>query len=144
MRKLWLLTQSVVVTSLITSGVLASLLLLSAHAARPVLFLVQVDGMSMYPTLQPGNELLFARVPFVTGDIVLADVGESYPVVKRVDYIDRRVIDLAGDNRACSQSYQVVGSSLLGVMVCKLPFSSPLRQAGEIPPMLACGGKPPQ
>lgn len=134
-RKLWFVVRTVV----LAAGALAVLLLMSAQTSKPAACLVQVEGMSMYPTLQPGNELLFARLPFEPGDIVLADVGESFPVIKRVDDADRRIITLVGDNRGHSENYRVLNGSILAVMVCRVPFSSPLRDMPARTSMLACG-----
>lgn len=121
MRKLWVTIEILV----IAGGLLATVVLISARTATPAVCLVQVQGISMLPTLRPGDELLFARLPFVPGDVVLADVGEPDPVVKRIENIDRRIIFLAGDNRSCSATYRAARVSILAVMVCRTPFRSP-------------------
>lgn len=126
MRKLWLVAEGLI----IACGLLAALMLLSSIGTRPAICLVQVDGMSMYPTLRPGAELLFARLPYGPGDVVLVDVGEGFPIIKRITGIDRRIIFVEGDNRTCSASYDVIEQSIIGVMVCKTPFSSPFSEVG--------------
>ena len=144
MRKLWPVVRSLLAGGVITSGVVALFLLYSAHTSKPMMCLVQIDGMSMYPTLRPGEQVLFARLPLAAGEIVLADVAEQLPVVKRIDRVQTRVILLDGDNRALSATYTTTAANVIGVMLCKLPFSSPLPQVSDDLPMLATGGKPPR
>jgi hypothetical protein len=110
----------------ISTGALAMPVLVGGHTGTSPLCLVQVEGMSMYPTLPPGQELLFARMPFVPGDVVLADVGEDGLVIKRIDQIVAARVLLIGDNRGRTATYDVTPRCIRGVMVCKMPFRSPL------------------
>lgn len=110
----------------ISVGAVAVLTLVGGRTGRPPLCLVQVEGMSMYPTLPPGQELLFARLPFMPGDVVLADAGEDGLVIKRIEQIVAPRILLSGDNRGHTARYSVPSSRIRGVMVCKTPFRSPL------------------
>jgi len=107
------------------TGACATVLLVGWRMERPPVRLVQVEGMSMYPTLKPGNALLFARVQFMPGSIVLAAVGEDEPVIKRITSINNTLVRLNGDNRDWSMTYRVPADSIRGVMVCRVPVQSP-------------------
>ena len=110
----------------ISTGALAVLVLVGGHTGKSPLCLVQVEGMSMYPTLPPGQELLFVRMPFMPGDVVLADVGEDGLVIKRIEQVAAARVFLIGDNRARTATYDVTPRCIRGVMVCRMPFTSPL------------------
>lgn len=115
----------------ISTGALAAVALVGGHTGKSPLCLVQVEGMSMYPTLPPGQELLFARMPFMPGDVVLADVGEDGLVIKRIEQVVAARVLLIGDNRTRTASYDVTPQCIRGVMVCRMPFRSPLGEFSQ-------------
>lgn len=117
--------------SVIGGGVFAAVLLVSGQTDNPLLCLVQLEGRSMEPALQPGRELLFARLPWTTGDIILADVGESSPIVKRVAADKGENVLLQGDNRLLSIDYVVPRRSVQAVLLCRTPLTSPLPRVRE-------------
>ncbi len=75
-----------------------------ALAARRWLDVVEVRGVSMAPTLLPGDRVLVARLPARTQDVVLArdprDPGRE--LVKRVARVTPSGLALRGDNDAAS------------------------------------------
>ncbi|MHB8996891.1 MAG: S24/S26 family peptidase [Armatimonadota bacterium] len=115
----------------ISTGAVAAMALVGGHTGKAPLCLVQVEGMSMYPTLPPGQELLFARMPFMPGDVVLADVGEDGLVIKRIEQMDAARVLLIGDNRNRTATYDVTPRCIRGVMVCRMPFRSPLGEYSQ-------------
>ena len=115
--------------TMVCGGLVAAVMLVSGLTKHPVLCLVQVDGRSMTPTLQPGQELIFARLPWCVGDIILADVAEPELVVKRVTAASPRMVELQGDNRRVSQDYVVPVRAVKAVLLCQTPLSSPLSRA---------------
>jgi len=123
MSALRVMVQAVI----LAGGVLAMVMLGSASSPRPWVCLVQVEGNSMRPALPPGSEVLVSRVPFRLHSIVLADVGENEVIVKRVVGFCGKQVLLQGDNRQCSSDYCVSAQAILGRMICRLPFGSPLR-----------------
>lgn len=105
---------------IILAGVVATISLAMAGSPRPLVRVVRVDGDSMVPTLRSGEELLFARAPWRVGSIVLANVGDTEPVVKRVmATLPGSTILLQGDNWEISEIYSVQPSDLLGVCVAR-------------------------
>ena len=115
-------------------GVAGVLHVVSKQCNRPLVFIAEVDGESMTPTLQDGERLVCVRAPWGEGDIVVADVGESCLVVKRVDSRHGQEVRLIGDNRAHSESYCVQPEAIKSVMVCRLwvPRATRARAASEI------------
>lgn len=110
-------------------GVLAGLHFMSLRSARPVFCLVQIDGQSMEPTFQPGEQAAFARLPWKRGSVVVADVGETDLVVKRVVVTANDKVLITGDNREVTETYRVDRDDIRAVLVCRIPFTSPM--AGE-------------
>ena len=64
----------------------------------PVIF--QVDGTSMVPTLQDGQDVLVNKTQNVhVGDIVVADSSVYGNIIKRVDQVNDNQIHLVSDNK---------------------------------------------
>ena len=105
--------------SIIAMGIVAGLNFAMLGSHRPLVRLARVDGYSMDPTLINGEDLLFARKSWHVGSIVLADVGEPDPVVKRVVAVYGDRVGLNGDNRLVSESYTVRPEDILGVMMIR-------------------------
>lgn len=64
----------------------------------PVIF--QVDGTSMLPTLQDGQDVLVNKTQNVNvGDIVVANSSEYGNIIKRVDQVNGNQIHLVSDNK---------------------------------------------
>jgi len=117
--------------SIIGGGMFAAVLLISGQMSCPLLCLVQIEGHSMEPTLHSGCEALFARLPWTSGDIILADVGESSPVVKRVAGHQGDYVLLQGDNRVLSADYLVSRQSVEAVLLCRTPLTTLLPRERE-------------
>jgi phage repressor protein C with HTH and peptisase S24 domain len=65
--------------------------------------IVYVDGTSMLPTLQDGQNVLLNKTHNVhVGDIVVADSDEYGGIIKRVDDIDGDDVHLVSDNKQVS------------------------------------------
>lgn len=109
-------------------GLLAVVHLATINQAYPPLRIVQVSGQSMEPTLHEGEQLIFGRIPWQVGSIVLAEVGEDDPVIKRIVAQRRGKLVLSGDNREASTTYEVPPVSLIGTLFCRSPFRSPFAQ----------------
>ncbi len=94
-------------------------LLLSALLARLTLRRVVVRGWSMYPTLAPGERVLFARVayrfgPPRRGDIVLAShpARPDLRLVKRLAALPGDAVSLGEDRRTLGQDeYLLLGDA---------------------------------
>lgn len=72
----------------------------------------------MEPTLLDGDGVLFVRRQWEINDIVLADVAEEDPVVKRiVDAADGK-LHLRGDNVAVSETFLITPDQIQGVLLC--------------------------
>ena len=68
--------------------------------------IVTVDGTSMLPTLQDGQNVLLNKSHDIkVGDIVVADSDEYGGIIKRVDEIDGTSIHLVSDNKNISYEY---------------------------------------
>ncbi len=64
----------------------------------PVIF--QVDGTSMLPTLQDGQDVLVNKTQNVSvGDIVVANSSQYGNIIKRVDQVNGNQIHLVSDNK---------------------------------------------
>lgn len=113
----------------IVVGLLALLHVVCLLCRQPLVRLVQVTGHSMVPTSMPGDRVLFVRKPWRINSIVLADVGEDAPVIKRVAHVTDGDIFLAGDNREQSQTYVVSSDQILGVMLWQVPLKLPCCEA---------------
>ena len=96
----------------------------SVKCNHPLLFLSEVQGESMAPTLQPGDRVLCVRAPWQSGDIVLADVGEDNLVVKRVAEHRGGRVHLTGDNEQISCDYWVSHQQIKSLMLCRLAVPS--------------------
>lgn len=118
----------------IGTGAFAAVLLVSGQSDYPLLCLVQVEGRSMEPTLHAGSEVLFGRLPWDTGDIILAEVGEGDLVIKRVAAKSDGQVLLKGDNRNVSVDYLAPERSVQAVLVCRTPLTSPLPREREPKP----------
>jgi len=109
-------------------GALAGLHFLSLRSAHPVFCLVQIDGQSMEPTFMPGEQAAFARLPWKRGSVVVADVGETDLVVKRVAVTTNDKVLITGDNRKVTETYRVDRDDIRAVLVCRIPFTSPMAE----------------
>ena len=112
----------------IVLGLLAGLHLASLNSQTPLFCLVQIDGQSMEPTFRHGEQAAFARLPWRLGSVVVADVGEPDLVVKRVLYSWKGTIFISGDNTEVSETYRVAESDIRAVLLCRVPFSSPVAE----------------
>ena len=64
----------------------------------PVIY--QVDGTSMLPTLQDGQNVLVNKTQDIhVGDIVVANSSEYGNIIKRVDEVNNNQIHLVSDNK---------------------------------------------
>jgi signal peptidase I len=113
MRK-WLSIMALVI--LIPPGTLALLHLAGTRSPRPWVRLAVVIGESMEPTFVQGDGIVFARLPWKTGDVVLANVGELLPVVKRVEAVEGDSVHIVGDNKPRSATYWLRRSKIMGRM----------------------------
>jgi len=114
---------------LLLVGLVVLLHLVCLLCQRPLVRLVEVDGISMQPTFAPGDRLLFIRRHFQPDSIVLADAGDDGLVVKRVaDVTDGRV-HLAGDNSEHSAAFNLLRREVLGVYVGRFPLKFPCCKA---------------
>ena len=88
----------------------------AATAARQWLDVVEVRGLSMAPTLLPGDRLLVVRLhrPPRPGEVVLApDPRETRrELVKRVATVDRDRVELRGDNASVSTDARMAPSTV--------------------------------
>ncbi len=111
---------------LVAVAALAAMLhLICWDSKRPVVRLVQVTGDSMEPTLRAGDRLLFIRWPWRVGSIVLADVDEDAPVVKRVGEFRQGWVYLCGDNKLASTTYWARPEQIECVLLCQAPLPVP-------------------
>ena len=68
--------------------------------------IVYVDGTSMLPTLQDGQEVLLNKTHDIhVGDIVVAESDEYGGIIKRVDKVEGNDIHLVSDNKEVSYEY---------------------------------------
>ncbi len=75
----------------------------------PVIF--QVDGTSMLPTLQDGQDVLVNKTQDVNvGDIVVANSTEYGNIIKRVDQVNGNQIHLVSDNK--NVEYQEINGEI--------------------------------
>ena len=75
----------------------------------PVIF--QVDGESMLPTLQDGQDVLVNKTQNVNvGDIVVANSTEYGNIIKRVDQVNGNQIHLVSDNK--NVEYQEINGEI--------------------------------
>ena len=91
---------------------------------HPLLFLSEVQGRSMQPTLEPGERIVCVRVGWQQGNIVLADVEEDSLVIKRVAERRGQWVHLTGDNEQISCDYWVSPQQIKSVMLCRLGLPS--------------------
>ena len=116
------------VKGMLVLGALVAILHLGGLTAQhPLIQFVQVTGNSMEPTLQAGDRTLFVRRGWKTDSIVLADVGEDEPVIKRIGEITSTGdIYLCGDNTKASQTYWIRPGQIQSVMLCRIPIRLPM------------------
>ena len=75
----------------------------------PVIF--QVDGTSMLPTLQDGQDVLVNKTQDVNvGDIVVANSSDYGNIIKRVDQVNGNQIHLVSDNK--NVEYQEINGEI--------------------------------
>ncbi|MEV8100269.1 S26 family signal peptidase [Kitasatospora sp. NPDC085879] len=99
----------VVAAASITAAALVSTTVLTARLLRQRLYLATVRGLSMAPTLMPGDRLLVARPrrrPTKAGDIVIAPAPRAVawagqptlrPTVDRTGWVVKRVAAVGGE-----------------------------------------------
>ena len=121
----WRGTVRAVEIAVMATGLLAVVHLGSRYSEAPLVCVVQVLGSSMAPTLESGDQVLFARLPWHAGNIVLAEVGEDERVIKRVTATRSTGVRLTGDNVGISEVYDVSSDCVQAVLVCRVPFRSP-------------------
>ncbi len=105
-------------------GLTAIVHFVSVKCNHPLVFLSEVQGKSMEPTLQPGERIVCVKAPWQPGDIVLADVGEDSLVVKRVAEAWDQWVYLVGDNQQISCTYWIRPQQIKSVMLCRLGLPS--------------------
>jgi hypothetical protein len=110
-------------------GGLALLHMAGRSSREPRVRFVVLVGQSMLPTLKQGDGLVFARLRWREGDVVLADVGEADPVVKRVDQVKLDQVRLIGDNRAKSAAYIVPREKVMGRLLFRFGHYTGLAKA---------------
>lgn len=72
----------------------------STLGENSILVIYQVDGTSMLPTLQDGQNVLVNKTQDVhVGDIVVANSSEYGNIIKRVDEVNNNQIHLVSDNK---------------------------------------------
>jgi len=114
---------------LVLVGILAILHVVCLLCQRPLVRLVEVEGISMQPTFAPGDRLLFIRRHFEPDSIVLADAGDDGSVIKRVVDLTDGHVHLVGDNTEHSAVYDLPRSAILGVYAGKVPLKLPCCKA---------------
>ncbi len=114
---------------LVLVGLVAALHVVCLLCQRPLIRLVEVDGISMQPTFEPGDRLLFVRKHFEPGSVVNADAGDDGLVIKRVVRLTDSRVHLVGDNTEHSAVYDLPRSAILGVYVGKVPLKLPCCKA---------------
>ncbi|WP_462315947.1 S24 family peptidase [Methanobrevibacter sp.] len=78
----------------------------SSIGPNQIPIMVTVDGTSMVPTLQDGQDVLLNKTHNIdVGDIVVAESDEYGGIIKRVDQIDGDRIHLISDNKGISYEY---------------------------------------
>lgn len=78
----------------------------SSIGENQIPILVEVDGTSMLPTLENGQDVLLNKTHDIqVGDIVVAKSDEYGRIIKRVDEINGNSIHLASDNKNVSYEY---------------------------------------
>ena len=102
---------------IIVAGGLAWLHLAGLNSPHPLVRFVQVEGESMLPTFQPGEQLLFVRRPWKIGSVVLADVGEDKAIVKRVVGFRNGRVLITGDNKAVTASYEIPPDKIVATLL---------------------------
>jgi nickel-type superoxide dismutase maturation protease len=129
-------------------AVLAPLLAVAAGAvARRWLDVVEVRGLSMIPTLAPGDRLVVARLRPRVGDVVLAaDPRDARrELVKRVEGINGDRVTLRGDNPVASTDARTFGSIPAAEVRWRVAARYwPPRRIGRLPaapPLVDLGGE---
>ena len=78
----------------------------SSIGPNQIPILVTVDGTSMLPTLQDGQNVLLNKTHDIhVGDIVVAESDEYGGIIKRVDQIKGNEVHLISDNKGISYEY---------------------------------------
>lgn len=131
-----------VAVPVIVAGSLAALHIAGRDSAHPRVRFVTVEGESMLPTYRPGEMLLFTRGPWREGSVVLADVGEDKPIVKRVAGLRQGQVLVTGDNRDVTATYlispeRIIATLLLRTGLCFAP--PPETEASQVDPDAAEG-----
>ena len=114
---------------LVLVGILAALHVVCLLCKHPLVRLVEVEGVSMQPTFEPGDRLLFVREQFEPGSVVIAEAGEDGLVVKRVVDVTGGNVHLMGDNREESAEYYLPRTAVICVYLFQLPLKLPCCKA---------------
>jgi signal peptidase I len=132
-RVLRLVLVPLVAVPVIVAGSLATLHIAGRDSAQPLVRFVAVEGRSMLPTYQPGEALLFVRRPWQKDSVVLADVGEDKPIVKRVEGVRGVQVLITGDNREVTATYLISPERIIGTLFARtgVHFTPPPETAAE-------------
>ena len=110
---------------LIVLGLLVAVHLVCLFCKHPLVRLVQIAGDSMEPTLSEGDRVVFVRYAWELGHIVLADVREDAPVIKRILDVADGKLYLGGDNTAVSETFWITPDQIQGIMLFRVPLKLP-------------------
>ena len=78
----------------------------SSIGPNQIPLIITVDGTSMLPTLQDGQDVLINKTHDIhVGDIVVAESDEYGGIIKRVDQINENKVHLISDNKNISYEY---------------------------------------
>lgn len=78
----------------------------SSIGPNQIPIIITVDGTSMLPTLQDGQNVLLNKTHNIhVGDIVVAESDEYGGIIKRVDQINGNEVHLISDNKNISYEY---------------------------------------
>ena len=125
--------SAIILIPLLGVGAIAALHLIGLDEARPLVRIVIVEGKSMEPTFEPGEQLLFVRKEWGKGSIVIADIGEPTEVIKRVWDVRGDEVIITGDNTQVTASYRLPKDKIIATFLCRtqLKFAPP--QIGRRP-----------
>jgi len=78
-------------------------------------------GMSMYPTFIDGDRVIFDRfIHIQRGDVIIyPEPGELRYIIHRVIEIRGDLVQTAGDNNRCPDSYLITRQSIIGKVIGK-------------------------
>jgi signal peptidase I len=124
-KRIRVAATTIIAVPLLGLGTIAVLHLAGLNQPHPLARLVIVIGDSMEPTFHPGDQLLCLRRPWDVGSVVIADVGEKTPVVKRVVSRQGASVFITGDNAAVTASYTISPDKIIAVYCCRTGLKFP-------------------